>query len=113
MAATFPNAHAAAMQHPGMPHGQPMAPGQVPHPAQTMAGQPMQMHPGGSAAGVPHVTQAGAIMAGMQPGMVPVGPNAHAMSHLSSGGQMMHPQNMQQCECRASHEWPRPQLYVV
>lgn len=85
------------MQHPGMQHGQPIAPGQVPHP-QGMAGQPMQMHPG-SAAGVSHVSQAGAIMAGMHQGMMPTGPNSHAaMSHLSAGGQMMHPQNMQQCE---------------
>jgi hypothetical protein len=64
-----------------------------------MAGQPMQMHPG-SAAGVSHITQAG-IMAGMHQGMVPGGPNSHAMSHLSSGGQMMHPQNMQQCKSGA------------
>jgi hypothetical protein len=84
------------MQHPGMQHGQPIAPGQVPHP-QAMAGQPMQIHPG-SAAGVSHVSQAGAIMAGMHQGMMPAGPSQHAMSHLSAGGQMMHPQNVQQCE---------------
>jgi hypothetical protein len=98
-AALFPN-HPAAMQqqHPGMPHGQPMGPGQV-HP-QSM-GQPM-MHPGVSAAGGPHVTQGGPMMA-MQPGMGPGGPNAHAMSHLNPGAQMAQ-QNMQQQPCKSTNQ---------
>ena len=91
----FQNPHAGGMQHPGIAHGQQMGPGQVPHPGQQM-GQQMQMHPGASAPGGP---QAGPMMAGMQPGMGPGGPSAHAMSHLTPGGQMMQQQNMPQtCE---------------
>ncbi|KIW01195.1 uncharacterized protein PV09_07244 [Verruconis gallopava] len=84
MMTTFPP-QGGMPQHPGMPHGQPM-PGGVPHP-QAMAG-PMQMHPGVSAPHGQQVSQA--PMMGMQPGMVPGGPSAHAMSHLApNAGQMM------------------------
>jgi hypothetical protein len=91
--ALFPNHAQAMQQHPGMPHGQPMGPGQV-HP-QAM-GQPM-MHQGVSTAGGPIVTQGGPMM-GMQPGMGPGGPNAHAMSHLNPGAQMAQQQNIPQCK---------------
>ncbi|KAF2866191.1 LIM-domain binding protein-domain-containing protein [Massariosphaeria phaeospora] len=70
-------ANQAPGMHPhGLSHGHPIAqPG--PTPGQPMP-QGMQMHPGVSGPNGP-VSQAGPMMAGMQPGVVP---NAHALSHL-------------------------------
>ncbi|GAB7360357.1 hypothetical protein MBLNU230_g8315t1 [Neophaeotheca triangularis] len=60
---------------PGMPHGHP---GMAPTPNQMP--QQMQMHPGASGPGGPHVTQAGAMM-GMQPGANGMGPQGMGGQH--------------------------------
>jgi len=86
--------HPAGMQPPGMPHGQPMGPGQG-HPGPV--GPQMGIHAGVSGPAGPHGPQAGPMMAGMQmqPGVGgPGAPNAHAMAHLQN--QQMMPQQMQQ-----------------
>lgn len=81
--------HPGDIQHNGMPYGQPIGPGHAPSPGQHM-GQPLQMHPGAAGPNGPHVNQAGPMMAGMQAGASPAagGPNAHALSHLSTQAQM-------------------------
>ncbi|RAK85870.1 hypothetical protein BO79DRAFT_41398 [Aspergillus costaricaensis CBS 115574] len=84
MAQTFP-AHQGIPQHPGLPPGHPMAPGQHPN-AHPGAGMVQQMHPGVSAPGGPQVSQGGPVMGGMPPGAGTTGPGsaaqAHALSHL-------------------------------
>src|SRR5258708_33100951 len=89
MATGYPH-HPAGLQH-GIPHGQSMGPGPGPNPGQPL-GQTMQMHPGVSGPNGPHVSQAGPMMAGMQPG---VGPSAHAMSHLAPQAPMVQQQQQQ------------------
>ncbi|EAW14140.1 LIM domain-binding protein [Aspergillus clavatus NRRL 1] len=82
MAQPFP-AHQGIPQHPGLPPGHPMAPGQHPN-AHPGAGMVQGVHPGVSAPG-PQVTQGGPMMAGMPPGAGTTGPGpvqAHALSHL-------------------------------
>lgn len=74
--------HPQGMQHAGVAQGHPMGPG---HPQQVggQPGMPTQMHMGVSGAG-PQVTQAGAMMGVMPPGVSgAVGPNAHALQHLN------------------------------
>ncbi|KAE8319287.1 LIM-domain binding protein-domain-containing protein [Aspergillus transmontanensis] len=85
MAQPFP-AHQGIPQHPGIPPGHPLAPGQHPN-AHPGAGMVQQVHPGVSAPGGPQVTQGGPMMGGMPPGAgttAPGGPvQAHALSHLN------------------------------
>jgi hypothetical protein len=71
-----------------MPQGHMMGGPGPGHPMQ----QGMQMHPGVSGPNGP-VSQAGPMMAGMQPG---VGPNAHALSHLQPQQAHMFQQQQQQ-----------------
>lgn len=99
MAQPFP-AHQGIPQHPGLPPGHQMAPGQ--HPGHPGAGMMQQMHPGVSAPGGPQVSQAGAMM-GMPPGAVTTGPggpvpNAHALSHLGPQAHLFQQQQFQNCE---------------
>ena len=98
--------HPGAVQHNGMPYGQPMGPGHAPAPGQHM-GQPLQMHPGAAGPNGPHVSQAGPMMAGMQAGAAgPAagGPNAHALSHLTPQTQMyqQHPSMQQASKLKVS-----------
>ncbi|KAL1954453.1 hypothetical protein VTO42DRAFT_1177 [Malbranchea cinnamomea] len=70
-------------QHPGAAHLAGQTPG---------GGMVQQMHPGVSGPGVPQVSQAGAMVSGMQPVVGTTGPggpvpNAHAMSHLNPAQQ--------------------------
>lgn len=70
-------------QHPGAAHIAGQTPG---------AGMVQPVHPGVSAPGVPQVSQAGAMMAGMPPVVGTTGPggpipNAHALSHLNPAQQ--------------------------
>ncbi|KAF2096820.1 hypothetical protein NA57DRAFT_58707 [Rhizodiscina lignyota] len=76
------------MAHGAMPYGGQM-PGHGPNPGQAMGH--MQMHPGASGPGAPHVSQAGPMM-GMQPGMQGGGPQAQALQHLTPQPQMFHQQ---------------------
>ncbi|KAE8353488.1 LIM-domain binding protein-domain-containing protein [Aspergillus coremiiformis] len=83
MAQPFP-AHQGIPQHPGIPPGHPLAPGQHPN-AHPGAGMVQQVHPGVSAPGGPQVTQGGPMMGGMPPGAGTTAPGpvqAHALSHL-------------------------------
>lgn len=106
--------HPGGMQ-PGMPHGHP---GMPPNPAQHMA-QPMQMNPGVSGPGGPHMAQTAmmgmpagaATMPGGMPGAMSGGPgaamsmpgqsmagpgaNAMALSHLAPQNSIMAQQQLQ------------------
>ncbi|KAL3474983.1 LIM-domain binding protein-domain-containing protein [Aspergillus californicus] len=82
-------AHQGIPQHPGLPPGHALAPGQHPnaHPGAAMV---QQMHPGVSAPG-PQVTQGGPMMGQMPPGAGMNGPGpvqAHALSHLGPQAHM-------------------------
>ena len=100
MTTSYPN-H-AGMQPQSMPH-HPMAPG--PNPGQPGMAH-MQMHPGVSGPNGP-VSQAGPMMAGMQPG---VGPSAHALSHLqpqqAAAAHMFQQQQQQQQHMQSRLNFP-------
>jgi hypothetical protein len=86
--------HPGGLQHPGVAPGHPMGPGQ-PHPGgQPGPGMPQQMHMGVSGPG-PQATQAGAMLGGMPPGVVPGGPSVHALQHLGPGQAQMYQQQAQ------------------
>ena len=102
MAQPFPTHPAGLSVHAGNIHGgHPMAPG---HPSnqgipggaqQPGASMGQQMHAGVTGPGMPQVSQAGPMMAGMSQGGGPGAsganvPSAHALSHLNPG----HPQQM-------------------
>lgn len=76
----------------------------VPHnPGQQIPGQPgmnPQMHMGGvSGPGGPQVSQAGALIGGMPPGVG--GPSAHALQHLNPGqAQQAQLYQQQQLACK-------------
>ena len=89
-------------QHPGVPQGHQMA---VPHnpnqQGQPGPGMPQGMHMGVSGPG-PQVTQAGAMMAGMPPGVG--GPSAHALQHLNPGQAQQAQLFQQQQICKCSSD---------
>lgn len=107
--------HPAGMAgHAGVAHGgHPMAqghpsnqgvPGGAQQPGVTMG---QQMHAGVAGPGVPQVSQAGPMMAGMMQGGPPPGvsgggqPSAHALSHLNPGHQnQMFAQQQQLQACK-------------
>ena len=98
--------------HTGVAHGgHPMAQGHPSNQGVPGGGQQpgvnmvQQMHTGVTGPGVPQVSQAGPMMAGMMQGGTPAGvsgggqPSAHALSHLNPGHQnQMFAQNQQLCE---------------
>ncbi|KAL3496046.1 LIM-domain binding protein-domain-containing protein [Aspergillus germanicus] len=82
-------AHQGIPQHPGLPPGHALAPGQ--HPNAHPGAMVQQVHPGVSAPGGPQVTQGAPMMGQMPPGAGTAGPGpvqAHALSHLGPQAHM-------------------------
>ena len=92
----------ALQQHPGMAPGHPMAghpqQGVQPSPGMTQQGFPMAV--GVSGPGVPQVSQPGAMMGGMPPGISGPATNAMALQHLNPAlYQQQQQQQQQQMAC--------------
>ncbi len=116
IAQPFP-AQAVGMQHPGVPHGHPMAMGHPQNPGAPGGGQPagaamgQQMHPGVSGPGGPQVSQSGAMMGNIPLGAVGPGagapggggPSQHALSHLNPGQAQAQAQFLAQQQQQAAH----------
>jgi hypothetical protein len=102
MAQAYSPHPAGLQQHPGVAPGHPMAPG---HPqqggGQPGPGMPQQMHMGVSGPG-PQVTQGGAMLGVLPPGVSGPGvPSAHALQHLNpNNAQMYQQQQAAQMACK-------------